>query len=137
MKTVNIRIEEKLLEKICGEDGINASIVKTIEDYLRCSAYSLNELKGKFTNGEWIGIAASLNGTMINSTMRYSVDMFIAHCEDAELYENSFSSIEVDFQNFLSKAKTLTAAQVAAVYDRVERFWKNNSKVDIKTWADF
>lgn len=138
-KAVNLSLDTEVYKKIekLGDDcGMTAGVLNLVSFYDKIMKLSKNELRGKFTTNEWIAIADSLNGSIIDEYTRYSVDMFIAHCEDAELYEGSFSSRNVEVKEFTEKCKSLTCAQLVALYDRVNEFW-SNSHLDIEKWADF
>lgn len=122
-------------------EGISACINKSMmpsedEELLKLlKAYSLNELKGKFTPNEWKFFADSLNGTMVDGMFRCNVGALVAHCEDSERFEGTASRWEVSIPDLTEKINKLGGAQVEALYTRVESFWDNPK--DLEEWSVF
>ncbi|WP_446787448.1 hypothetical protein [Macellibacteroides fermentans] len=118
-------------------DCINKSMIPSEgEELLKLlKAYSLNELKGKFTPNEWKFFADSLNGTMVDGMFRCNVGALVAHCEDSERFEGTASRWEVSVPDLTEKINKLGGAQVEALYTRVESFWDNPK--DLEEWSVF
>ncbi len=140
-KTVTLRLPIEQVEYLTQIDdcSINQAVINVVNENKRIKLLSLQELKGKFTSQEWIAFADSLNGTLIDEYTRYSLDMFIAHCEDSEMLEGTFSRYEIKIKELEEKLKTITVAQLVALYDRIEQFWECNatSNINIEEWANF
>lgn len=101
--------------------------------------FEVQDVKGIFTQAEWKALAASLNGTLIDDTVRYSTEMLIAHNEDAEKYEHSFSQFEVEVDQLNNKIKSLKESQIGSIYERVEEFWESQGEnpIDLEEWSKF
>lgn len=93
-------------------------------------------LKGIFTSSEWIFIADSLNGQIMDEPFRSQIGVFIATCEDAERYDGAASRNEVDLNNFISKAQQLNPTMLEALLTRVEKFWEHSYETDLLEWAN-
>ena len=139
METKTIRLPEEMVKEITnnGEKMLNPALIEFVEQSLADRKAALLDIKGLFTSEEWIALADSLNGTMITDMFRYSASAFVAHCEDAELYEGTFSRHKADLKVVCEKIKKLTQMQVATVYRRVETFWNNSDKIDLTQWSVF
>lgn len=116
-------------------DSINQVIVNLLDNVRYSRAYSLSELKGRFTSGEWKFLADSLNGIMVNDQFRYNNRALIAHCEDSEQLEGTASKWNVNLEILSPKISTLAASQVEALYSRVEQYWRN--PIDLEKWANY
>ncbi len=138
-KIISIRIPVELLKEVTknGNEQQTESIVELLERSIADRKAAMIDIKGIFSKEEWIAIADSLNGTMITDPFWYSRDAFIAHCEDSELYDGTFSRHNADPKVVCEKIKKLTSIQVATVYRRVETFWDNSDKIDLTKWSEF
>lgn len=118
-------------------DCINKSMIPSESEELlkHIKAYSLNELKGKFTPQQWKFFADSLNGTMVDGMFRCNVGALIAHCEDSDKFEGTAAKWSVDLSDLCANVKALGGAQVDALYSRVEQFWDNPK--DLESWSVF
>lgn len=138
-KTITFRFDEAKLNQLTNGGEINPSeaFEKLMDDALTEKRIKMNDIRGIFTENEWKGLANSLNGTIIDDIMRYSPEMLIAHCEDAELYETSFSLMEADVKSVCEKIKGITKIQVSSVLDRVAEFWnnQNGTGIELDKWA--
>lgn len=82
-------------------------------------------------------IVDSLNGTYTqDETFRYSQDALIAHMEDSDLYEGIGTKWNIDVKSLCEKIKSLSSAQIDALYSRVEKFWEHPD-TDLDAWALF
>lgn len=118
-------------------DCINKSMTPSEDEELLkyIKAYSMEELKGKFTPGQWKFFADSLNGTMVDGMFRCNVGALIAHCEDSEKFEGTATKWNVNLSDLCANVKNLGGAQVDALYTRVEKFWDNPK--DLEEWSVF
>ncbi len=146
MITKTIKIEESqekfLLKNYKNvNQGVQACIEKAMypsndESTLRyIRSYSKKELRGKFTKEEWFFFIDSLNGSIVDSLFRCSLDALIVHCSDSEELDGTASKYELNFEKLISKCKTLTGAQIEALYTIVEEFWDKEDK-DLHQYVD-
>lgn len=114
----------------------NIGIIAAIEALMTIRKYSTNELKGIFTPEEWSFLADSLNGTMTTDAFRCNAGALVHHCRDAEELDGTARKWGVDLGALIIKIETLTAAQVEALYFRVEQFWEDEER-DLAEFAKF
>ena len=113
-KNVTIRLNESMSDYILKTYiNYNVGINEALDALRTIRAYSLNELKGKFTKEEWSFFADSA---------------LVAHCEDSELLEGTARKWGVGIKALIEKVNSLTGAQVEALYLRVEQFWNDESR---------
>lgn len=138
-KTITFRFDEAKLNQLTKGGEINPSeaFEKLMDDALTEKNIKMNDIRGIFTENEWKGLANSLNGTTVDEIMRYSNDLFIDHCDDAELYEAAFSVMGASVPTVNEKIKGLTKIQVSSVLDRVSEFWnnQNGTGIELEKWA--
>lgn len=139
MATKTLRIPDELVDKLTGKgkEMLNPALVEFVEQSFADRNAAMLDIKGVFTSDEWIAIADSLNGTMVTDTFLYSREAFVAHCEDAELYEGSFSRHGADVKAVCGKIGGLTSMQVATVYRRVKAFWDRSGEIDLLKWSEY
>lgn len=137
LKTVTIRISNEDADYLneLGEGFINRGINALLAKMRVLTTHADNELKGMFTEHEWKFLADSLEGTIIDESLRYSAQNLAYHNEDAQTYDKTADKWDVDLQELNKKILALSSAQVDAVYRRVERFWEQSP--DIDAWARF
>ena len=116
--------------------NLNTGVVETIDTLIAIRRYSLNEIKGIFTPAEWSFLADSLNGTMTTDSFRCNVGALVHHCRDAEELDGTAKKWSVDLNVLLIKIENLTAAQVEALYFRVEQFWEDEER-DLEEFAKY
>lgn len=97
---------------------------------------SISELKGRFTKAEWSYMADSLNGTIVTPEFRCIPGALVASIEDSDRYDGLGEKWNVDVKKLIYKIEDLTAAQVDAVFTRIEEFWDSEEK-DLDKWADW
>lgn len=137
-KTVTLRLPVEMVEYLTrNDDSINQAVVNEISNLKRIRLVSMGELRGLFTPQEWVFIADSFNGTLVDDFMRANVGVFIAGCEDSERFEGKAGLHGVDLPSFLDKIRTLKGANIEAIYSRVEDFWNHSSETDINEWAEY
>lgn len=140
-KTISLRISTELYDALTqkGEKKLNPAIVELAEKAMLEERIKKMDIRGIFSEDEWKALASSLNGTIdTDDAFRYSIDEFIAHCEDAEKYEAQFSNFGVKVNDFIqNKAMHLTRLQVASIYERCEEFWNNAQKIGLDDWAKY
>lgn len=109
-------------------------IAESITELQMIRRRSLGELKGMFTPDEWSYMADSLNGTIVTPDFRCLPGALIAGVEDSDTYDGLGTKWEVDVKTLCGKIEKLTAAQVDAVFTRVEEFWNSQDK-DLEKWS--
>ena len=138
-KTITFRFDEAKLNQLTNGGEINPSeaFEKLMDEAIKEKNIKMNDIRGIFTENEWKGLANSLNGTTVDEIIRYSNDLFIDHCDDAELYESAFSVMGASLQTVNEKIKGLTKIQVSSVLDRVAEFWnnQNGTGIELEKWA--
>lgn len=114
----------------------NYGIIAAIEVLMTIRKYSTNELKGIFTPAEWSFFADSLNGTMTTDAFRCNAGALAYHCLYAEELDGTGQKWEIDIEKLVSKVAKLTAAQVEALYFRVESFWEDDNR-NLEEFAEY
>lgn len=135
-KNATIRLPQEIADWLT-KDGksINQAVIDTVNTLQSIRLISTTELRGIFSANEWTFLADSFNGTIINDSIRYNVQMLIAHCEDSAIYDSLDKKYDVDMEVFKKKLIYLHCANVDALYARIEDFW--NKGIDIEDWAKF
>ena len=119
---------EKLLTPLF--DNRNEAIQAAIDAYNSIRRYTLNEITGIFTREEIIAMVDNLNGTLLQPEYQANKDIYIAHLEDGEKFENLSARFEVDFKTLKAKVEGLTAAQIFFIQAEIERFWRQESNIE-------
>ena len=109
-------------------------IADSLQELQMIRRRSQAELKGVFTPEEWSLMADSLNGTMTTQEFRCIPGALTASVEDSDLYDGLGAKWEVDTKKLIYKIEDLTAAQVDAVFTRIEAFW-NDEHRDLEQWS--
>lgn len=65
-----------------------------------------------------------------------TADLLALQCQDADKLDDLGEKWEIDVLDLMDKIKDLTAAQVDAVYFRVEQFWNSEDK-DLEEFSQF
>ena len=135
-KNATIRLPQEIADWLT-KDGksINQAVIDTANTLQSIRLISTTELRGIFSANEWMFLADSFNGTIINDSIRYNVQMLIAHCEDSVIYDSLDKKYDVDMEVFKKKLSSLHCANVDALYARIEDFWDKD--IDIEDWAKF
>lgn len=132
--TVNAIISEAEKASEFGIDPWNISA--SISELQQIRKRSKSELRGIFTPEEWSLMADSLNGTIITQEFRCLPSALIASVEDSDTYDGLGAKWEVNIQELNDKIEKLTAAQVDAVFTRIEEFWDSEDK-DLEKWSEW
>ena len=137
LKTVTIRVSNEDAEYLneLGGGFLNRGINALLEKIRVLTTRADNELKGRFTESEWKFLADSLNGIIIDDSLRYSAQNLAYHNDDAQTYDKTADKWGVNLTELNEKVLCLTSAQVDALYRRVERFWTKSP--DIEAWAKY
>lgn len=136
-KTVSMRLPQDVADYIMRNgDSITDGVKNLVSQMQRHERYADVELRGRFTAEEWKFLADSLNGTMVLDDFRFSASALVAHNQDSQLYDGTASRWGIDIDKLNNKCNNLTAAQVEALYRRVERFW-NHPETDMDAWAKY
>lgn len=137
-RTVTMRLPQDVVDCITSNgDSITDGVKEIVRKLQTHERYATLELKGKFVPKEWCFFADSLNGTMMQDDFRYYPDALIAHNQDAQLYDDMATKWGVDLDALNEKCKHLTAAQVEALYRRIEKFWEHPNGIDLAEWGKF
>jgi hypothetical protein len=116
--------------------SFNGQINEALRKVSAIERASMSELRSVFSPEEWKALADSLKGTLVNDVFRYSADALATHTEDSNLYESLGAKWEIDIKAMCDKIRTLSAAQVDALYRRIEDLWEH-PETDIDEWAKF
>lgn len=136
-KAASIRLPEQQTNYILENyKNINFGIVSIVDALQIIRKYSLSEIKGVFTPGEWSFFADSLNGTITDGIFRCSKEALIYHCQDAEQLDGTASKWDVDLAQLTAKIEKLTGAQVEALYFRIEQFWEGENR-DLDAFSNY
>ena len=114
----------------------NVGIINALDALIMIRAYSLEEIRGSFSPGEWSFLADSLNGTMTTDSFRCNGGALAYHCLEADRLDTLGEKWEIDVLDLMDKIQDLTAAQVDAVYFRVEQFWEDENR-NLEEFARF
>lgn len=136
-RTVSLRLPEQQVEYLSyNYKNISQGVIEAIDALQIIRKYSLSEIKGVFTPGEWSFFADSLNGTITDGIFRCNKEALIYHCQDAEQLDGTASKWNVDLSQLTAKIEKLTGAQVEALYFRVEQFWENENR-DLDAFSNY
>lgn len=130
MPSIQVRIDEhivNLLTKHNPDQEIRANIEHTAECFVAISNSATASLRGIFTKQELTGIISSLNGTMFQPQMAIIKEVFIAHLEDSERYENISLNFGFDFSDLLAKVKKINQFQLFFLQEDINNFWQNQA----------
>ena len=137
--TKMIRItEEQEMYLLSTFKNCNAGIRICIDKYMRgdesnriIQAVSRQELRGKFTYYEWLFFLGTLNGCKIEGTLRCSWSVLVIHCERVQEHSRAADKYMIDLDVLIKKIRSLSGAQIDAIYSFVEEFWADpKRKVD-------
>lgn len=94
------------------------------------------EIRGRFTPAEWKYLADIFIAKVeIPIEQRYSVTQMVEQIHSIELKTHKAKKWEVDAASIMSRIENLSAAQVEAIYRRIEIFWIHAEKMDLEVWA--
>lgn len=128
-RTVSLRLPEDQVTYLQNNyKNINYGVIASTEALMTIRKYSLNEIKGLFTSGEWSFFADSLNGTITDGLFRCNKEALIYHCQDAEQLDGTARKWDVNVEQLSEKIGKLSGAQVEALYFRVESFWEDENR---------
>lgn len=124
-KTITLRLPIEVAQFIESrtEGGFTDSVKELVTKVKALEGLAEKEVNDIFEKNEWNFFFDSMNGLIVEDWMRYSSDVLIAGNEDAELYEGTAKKWSINLEALNKKCKTLTSAQVDALYRRVEKFW--------------
>lgn len=145
-KNITIRIpvdmydemQQKSNDPRYNAGSINQQIVERLQKQTTLAKLSMNELRGTFTKEEWSALADILNSTMITPEFRYRPEFLIAEIDDTQALEQDLGAKwGIDISTLKDKCRKLTAAQLDALYTRVEEFWVNTDTHNLDAWSKF
>jgi len=73
---------------------------------------------------------------MTDGSFRCNAGALAYHCLDADKLDGLGAKWEIDVLELMDKIKDLTAAQVEALYFRVESFWEDEER-DLEEFAKY
>ena len=126
-KNATIRLDMPMYEYLSSFGSITQGIVTVATKLQQLEKISENELRGKFTKNEWYELREAIGREIADASQRYLVEPLIYKIKDRFHYSNNDVLIE--------KVKTLSAAQIDAVYKRVENYYKFNLVSQV--WENF
>lgn len=127
MKNITIRVTPETENWLSSISEAPTSAVQTaIEVFMQLHRKTLNELKNKFSREEIIGMADSMNGLLPTWQLMVNPQVFAAHTEDAERYENAISKHGANFETLIDKIETLTPAQATILQLELWSFWNRS-----------
>lgn len=93
---------------------------------------SLKEISGRFSENEWGLLLHILGEAKAIPEIRCISEAIVNKIDDADRFEDAAALFNVDSNRLIEKIKALTAAQLDALYYRVENF--SNEK-NLEKWA--
>ena len=136
-KNVTLRLPSEMVEYIDKGDGINQGVKDIIETLRRHEQHADLEIRGKLTKGEWGFLFDTMNGVKVLDDFRFNKNVLMAHNQDAEVFDKSASKWSVDVAELNAKIEKLSAAQVEAVYRRIEKFWDSCEGLNFEKYLDY
>lgn len=137
-KNVTLRMPEEMTEYLLlNYNSINQAVITEISYLRRIRQVSLGEIKGLFSETEWVFMADVFKGTIIDDVFCANVSAFIAACEDAEKFDHAASVLHIDFNRFLEKIRSVKGANIEAIYSRIKYYWNHSDSLEISKWAKF
>lgn len=139
-KNATVRLPEDMVKWLTSSgNSINQGIINSVDTLKTIQTISMNELKGVFSPNEWRFLADCMNGIMITDSLRFSKDILISHCEDAELYEKKASKWNVDLDSLKKKITVLHGANIDAIYLKLDKLYYSDftQSEEIEAWAVF
>ena len=137
-KVISLRLPVEMvgaLEK--RGNSVNRAVIESITKLNTIERYSMKELRGVFTESEWMALLDAFNGTTITTDFRYQPEFVSAQIADSGMYGGIGAKFNVDISALCEKIDKLTAAQVDSLYTRIETFWDNTDTIKIEEWARF
>lgn len=126
--TLTVRADEMVREHLKkAYDTLYNGGTRALELFVALRKQNLREIKGVFTREELVGLLSGFNGTIMEPQYMINQSMLIAHIEDADIYEFSFSSNNADSKVVIEKVKTLSSAQILFLQEEINRFWNQDS----------
>lgn len=135
-KAVNFRLPLEVfpfLEK--GKLSMNQTVVYYFQLLQGLRKASTMELKGVFTKEEWTMMAYTFKDSFITDSFRFSKEVITSQLEEASQLRDLDKKFGVKMNEFLKKFNKLCAANIDAIYSRIEDLWNEN--LPIEKWAEF
>lgn len=138
-KTITIRIPSLMYEgmqKHLEAGSITQQVLKKLKKADSLTQMAVNELRGKFTPGEWMYMANTFE-TPVGDEFRYDPKYLAWGVESSYIKGSLDEKWKIDARALRDKCLTLTTAQTEALYSRIEEFWSNGASGNADTWSRF
>ena len=137
-KVISLRLPVEMVGALAKKgNSVNQAVIESITKLNTLERYSMKELRGVFTESEWVALLDAFNGTSITTDFRYQPEFVSAQIADSDMYDGIGAKFNVDISALCEKVDKLTAAQVDSLYTRIETFWDNTDTIKIEEWAKF
>ena len=137
-KVISLRLPVEMVGALEKKgNSVNRAVIESITKLNTLERYSMKELRGVFTESEWMALLDAFNGTIITTDFRYQPGFVSAQIADSDMYDGIGAKFNVDISALCEKLDKLTAAQVDSLYTRIETFWDNTYTIKIEEWAKF
>lgn len=137
-KVISLRLPVEMVDALEKKgNSVNRAVIESITKLNTLERYSMKELRGVFTESEWMALLDAFNGTIITTDFRYQPGFVSAQIADSDMYDGIGAKFNVDISALCEKIDKLTAAQVDSLYTRIETFWDNTYTIKIEEWAKF
>lgn len=139
----SIRLEPEVMQKIriSSDKSINAYINKALRQLMMIRNYSTEEMVHYFEPEEWKFLVEVLKDRKILNEDRCRSFALCTIIKEYMLYNNK-QDCDIDIIKLNEKIEPLTAAQIDAIYSRIEDYYNISSDIRsengfLDQWADF
>ena len=124
MKQFSIRMDEDLLESIYTPNkSLSEQVNDCVKQLIAIRSYTTEELKNKFKPEEWRALAEAMKNFRNSDISRYQSQTFTMALKSADINNGIGNAWKIDIDNLCNKIDQLTAAQLDALYNRIDKFW--------------
>lgn len=124
MKQITIRLDDQVVSRYSDYKNITSAVTQAAESFYVLRRYTLEELKGRFSHAEIVGLCDMFNGTIIQPEMSVK-SVLLAQLEDAENFDNLSARHGFKYSELKEKIEGLTASQVFFLIHEIDRFWND------------
>src|SRR5574344_1697121 len=137
-KVISLRLPVEMIGALEKKgNSVNQAVIESITKLNTLERYSMKDLRGAFTESQWMALLDAFNGTNITTDFRYQPEFVSAQIADSDIYDGIGAKFNVDISALCEKIDKLTAAQIDSLYTRMETFWDNADTIKIEEWAKF
>ncbi len=123
MKQISTRVDKKAIDQLQALYGNNsAGTSRAAECFPYIRRATLTEIKGIFNKNELHAIIDSFYGMIIEPQYSANKQMFIAHLQNSNNYENIGKRWNVNINHVIEKVNKLTTAQAFFLQEEIHRF---------------